>query len=362
MFRVVSPLTICALLGLFAPESKSSADEATPLMRGVFVKPGRVTPEFLAAWKTKGVTAVIVPLDDVTKRRWEVTAGAVEHAGMSLWPWVEVARNLAMADEHPEWMAATGGHHDDWRKRFPKAPAAKAGEVVKAWPWVPIGYLPTFDAHRERLRALLSDLPGKWSGVFLNDLQAGPSSCGCGNDQCRWALDYGSPSTAPKTPGDDAAARMVAEILARHPGKAVVPVWVTECEAIDLPSAKDSTGLCGRVSCAKGDCWPRYARNWNPLVKATAGPIGLALWPETFRRDSTRWMETAPVLFQEPPRDATPLARERTIEVVQAWEKSDATVDGLLGRVKEMSGGWVLVLDPIDQSWEPRAVSVPGRR
>src|SRR5205814_1020593 len=78
-------------------------------------------------------------------------------------------------------------------------------------------------------------LPGRWSGVFLNDLQAGPSSCGCGNDQCRWALDYGAPATAPKTPGDDAAARAVAEVRTRFPDKAVIPVWVTECETVDLP-------------------------------------------------------------------------------------------------------------------------------
>ena len=121
--------------------------------------------------------------------------------------------------------------------------------------------------------------------MFLNDLQAGPSSCGCGNDQCRWALDYGTPSTAGKTPGDDAAARVVAELVARHPGKSIVPVWVTECETVDLPGAPGGTGLCGGVPCAKFDCWPRYVRNWNPLLKATDGPVAVALWPETFRRD-----------------------------------------------------------------------------
>ena len=68
--------------------------------------------------------------------------------------------------------------------------------------------------------------------MFLNDLQAGPSSCGCGNDQCRWALDYGSPPTAAKTPGDDAAAKIVAELSAGHPGKVIIPVWVTECELV----------------------------------------------------------------------------------------------------------------------------------
>ena len=306
---------------VLVPRNEVRATEPNASLRGVLVRPERVTPEFLTAWKAKGVTTVVVPLDEVTKRRWESMARVVEQAGMRLWPWVEVARNPAMADAHPEWMAAPGGHHDDWRRRFPKAPKAKPGEVIKAWPWVPIGYAPAFDAHRERLKALLGDLPGAWSGVFLNDLQAGPSSCGCGNDQCRWALDYGTPETAAKTPGDDAAARVVAELLARHPGKVMIPVWVTECEPVDLPDAKDGTGLCGGVPCAKGDCWPRYVRNWNPLLKATDGPIALALWPETFRRDPAHWIESDLALFQKPPRGGTPLAPEKTVAIVQAWDK-----------------------------------------
>ena len=196
----------------------------------------------------------------------------------------------------------------------------------------------------------------------MNDLQAGPSSCGCGNDQCRWALDYGSAATAARTPGDDAAARIVAELRARHPGKAIVPVWVTECELVDLPGAESGTGLCGGVGCAKADCWPRYVRNWNPLIKATDGPVALALWPETFRRDPARWIETDLALFQTPPRGGAPLAPAQTIAFVQAWEKPKAAVDALLERVKQAATGWVIAVDPIDQSWEPRAVGVPGSR
>ena len=288
-------------------------------------------------------------------------AKEVERAGMTLWPWIEVARNPAMADAHPDWMAAPGGHHNDWRRRFPHAPTAKAQEVIKAWPWVPIGYAPAFDAHRERLKTLLGDLPGPWAGVFLNDLQAGPSSCGCGNDQCRWALDYGTPATAPRTPGDDAAARVVAELVARHPGKAIVPVWVTECETVDLPGAPGGTGLCGGVPCAKNDCWPRYARNWDPLARATDGPIALALWPGAFKRDPTRWMETGLGLFQRPPRGGSRISPERTIVVVQAWDQREAAVNARLERIKPSVTGWVLALDPIDQSWEPRTVPIRRR-
>ncbi|HKI19339.1 MAG TPA: hypothetical protein VKA15_15740 [Isosphaeraceae bacterium] len=358
MRPVITLLILGVPLLVLGPCNDVRAAEPRAPVRGVFVRPERVTPGFLATWRMKGATAVVVPLDETTKQHWEAMARAAEQSGMTLWPWIEVARNPAMADGHPEWMAATGGHHDDWRRRFPKAPTAKPGEVVKAWPWVPIGYAPAFDAHRQRLKTLLGDLPGTWSGVFLNDLQAGPSSCGCGNDQCRWALDYGSPATTSRTPGDDAAARVVAELVVRQPGKAVIPVWVTECEPMDLPDAKEGTGLCVGVPCAARDCWPRYARAWNALLKVTDGPIALALWPETFRRDPARWIETDVTLFQHPLRDSNPLAPARTIAVVQAWDKPQASVDTLLAQVKRAATGWVLALDPIDQSWEPRVVPI----
>ena len=356
--RLHSLITIGVVAAIFLRASEVPAAEPAAPVQGVLVRHDRVTPEFLASWKVKGATAIVVPLDEATKERWATTAKIVERAGMTLWPWVEVARNPAMADAHPDWMATPGGHHDDWRRRFPMAPTAKAGHVIKAWPWVPIGYAPAFDAHRERLKRLLGDLPGTWPGVFVNDLQAGPSSCGCGNDQCRWALDYGSPATAPKTQGDDVAARVVAELRGRHPGKAIVPVWVTECEPVDLPDAKEGTGLCGGVRCAKGDCWPRYARAWNPLLKATDGPIALAVWSESFRRDPERWIETDIALFQNPPPGSDRLAATKTIAVVQAWGKDESTVGTLLTRVKHATKGWILALDPIDQSWEPRLVPV----
>jgi hypothetical protein len=338
---------------------KARADDSAISVRGILVNPERVNAEFLAAWKAKGASSVVVPLDPTTKRRWTEIADAARQAGMALWPWVEVARNPAMADAHPEWMAATGGHHHDWRRRFPSAPRAKEGEVIKAWPWVPIGYAPAFEAHRGQIDALLADLPGAWRGAFLNDLQAGPSSCGCGNDQCRWALDYGSPATAPRTPGDDAAARIVARLRRRHPGKMIIPVWVTECETVDLPGAKNGTGLCGGVRCATGDCWPRYARTWKALLKATDGPIALALWPETFHRDPTQWIDTDLALFQNPPAGGAPLPAGMAVAIIQAWNQPEATVDGLLARIKRLAPGWVLALDPIDQSWEPRTVRVP---
>ena len=92
MSRLVLLLTVFAARVLI-PWGESHAAEPKPSMRGVLVGMDRVSPGFLAAWKAKGVNAVVVPLDDATKQRWKPMAEAVERAGMTLWPWIEVARN-----------------------------------------------------------------------------------------------------------------------------------------------------------------------------------------------------------------------------------------------------------------------------
>ena len=73
-----------------------------------------------------------------------------------------------------------------------------------------------------------------------------------------------------------------------------------------MPGARDGTGLCGGVGCARGDCWPRYVRSWNPLVKVTDGPVAVALWFGPFRRDPARWIEAALPLFQRAARGRDP--------------------------------------------------------
>ncbi len=325
--------------------------------RGILVRSERIAPGFLADWKAKGARTVVVILDESSKDEWPRIARSVADGGLDLWAWIEVARNPALADAHPEWVASLGGHHDDWRKRFPNAPRGRAGEGIKAWPWVPIGYTAAYDAHRARIKALVSDLPGRWSGVYLNDLQTGPSSCGCGNDQCRWALDYGTPATTARSPGDDAAARLVGEIQKATPGKTVVPVWVMECETIDLPGAPGGTGLCGGVGCARGDCWPRNARAWNPLL-ALGCPIGLGLWSETFKRDPDHWIESNIKLSQNQPSGAKELSPDRAIAIVQAWGLDPRALANRQALVARSTPGWILALDPIDQSWKPTLAPV----
>jgi hypothetical protein len=94
-------------------------------------------------------------------------------------------------------------------------------------------------------------------------------------------------------------------------------------------------------------------------VKVCDGPIALALWPETFRRDPAHWVETDLALFQNPPREGAPLPPEKAVAVVQAWDKQPVAVEALLDRLKRLPCGWVLALDRIDQTWEPRVVPIP---
>lgn len=352
-FALIAALAAC--LGA-RPEGPPPA-AARPI-RGVLLGLEAATPAALDAWKAGGGNAVVVTLDEsVPRDRWAALAGSARAAGLDLYAWIEVGRNPDLADRNPSWMASPGGHHADWRRRFPDAPADKPGRSIKLWPWVPIGYEPAFEAHRRRILGLLDGLPGPWAGALLNDLQGGPSACGCGNDQCRWALDYGSKPTAAIAPGDDAAARLVAEVRRRQPGKAVIPVWVTECEAADLPDAEGGTGHCGSVGCAEGACWPRYRRAWEPLVASADGPLAVALWPEPFRRRAG-WIPRALDLFLRPP-GGPPLDPDRALAVLQGWGDPAADPMALAALAAPARAGWIVARTRIDQSWSPRFVPAP---
>ena len=56
----------CASLVLLASGGVARPAGETPRVRGVLVAPGRVTPAFLAGWKARGASAVVVPLDEST--------------------------------------------------------------------------------------------------------------------------------------------------------------------------------------------------------------------------------------------------------------------------------------------------------
>ncbi len=341
-------------------------------LEGVIVEPEAVTGEKVAGWKKEGFQAVVVVLDDRHEAAALVKAAkAVADHSLDLYYWIEVGRNPSMAREHPEWMASLGSH-DDWRKRFPKVQPPEKGEVAKAWPWVPISYQEGFDAHLARTKQLLERLPEGYRGVLLNDLQGGPASCGCGNLQCRWAVDYHVPSTATKLAGPDVAAKFVTEIGKSAKGKEVIPIWTVECEHEDLAAEKQrpkglwSSDFCGSVPCFFGACGRKFAEQWSALQADHRGPTGLLLLHREFQRDRKEygapggWIKRA---VKDLEQTAQPIPKQRLWLVVQGYDVS-AEEEAAVRRVAaEVQAGAVLVARTrIDQSYEPRIVKVKPDR
>ncbi len=341
-------------------------------LSAVIVEPDAVSAEQGARWHSEGYQAVAVALDERhTVADYRRAAGVLAAANLDLYYWIEVARNPEMAAAHPEWMA-TLGVHDDWQKRFPTMPLPKEGQVAKAFPWVPILYREAYDAHLKRIGQLLDRASGDYRGLFFNDLQGGPASCGCGNLQCRWAADYGVASTATKLEGDDIARRFLAEVRELAPGKQIIPVWMTECEDRDLPAdrrpAGKTTGFCGSVGCSQGTCPKAFSKQWNALVSDHQGPIGLLVTHQELGREGDEYGDTAgwiaqavDYIDQVPPRHGggKPPVHDRLWLVVQGYDLPGTDVEAAR-RVATLAGaGAVLVAQTrLDSSYEPRVIAV----
>src|SRR5439155_8973266 len=213
--------------------------------------------------------------------------------------------------------------HPEWRRLFPQAPQPRDGEVVKNYPWVPVLYQETFAAQLQRIADLLHGLPAV-TGVFLNDLQAAPSACGCGNVLCRWTPDYGPVRTATRLP-DDAAARFVAAVRGLVPASTVIPVWTPECEEQEKDAA------CAGVACFQGACWREYTAQLMPVARECDTLAALCLY-RAFGRDLPRyggeagWVRQALLSFPEmpPKRGGQAIAPGRVVAILQGWDATDA--------------------------------------
>jgi hypothetical protein len=337
----------------------------------VIVSAGDVTSDNVAAWTQAGQRAVVVVLDEsVTAAAYQKVAATVSRAKLDLYYWIEVARNTALADAHPRWMASLGTH-GDWQQRFPgvRLPV-KGQEVAKAYPWVPIGYREAFDAHLARINQLVQRAAEPYRGVLLNDLQGGPASCGCGNLQCRWAIDYGVPATATALTGNDVAVRFVTEVRKLAPGKNVIPIWMTECEHDDLPqkllAGAASTGLCGSVPCATGTCPKVFAQQWSPLVADGNSPIGLLVLQKELERNGPQYAASAWAPKAVEYVDTIPaqlggkvLPHERLWLVLQGYDVSATEQAAARAAALQSNPAAIVVaLTRLDQSYEPRVIPV----
>jgi hypothetical protein len=279
-------LSVCLQTKVWT-QSKGSTQDAKPIL-GLIIDPDAVAPSSVDKWKSEGFDTIVLVLDERFEAAdYQRAARAVTAKGLDLYYWIEVGRNPIFASEHPKWMASLGSH-DDWRKRFPDVRQLQEGEVAKAWPWTPIAYREAFEAHVARIKSLLGRVPADHRGVLLNDLQGGPSSCGCGNLQCRWAIDYGVPVTAEKIAGPDVAAKFLAEVNQVASGKDVIPVWTTECEQEDMALEKQphhtwTTGCCGSVDCFNY-CLDRFAEQWIALHAKHRGPTAILCLHKEFQR------------------------------------------------------------------------------
>lgn len=340
-----------------------AAEPAGLSFKGALLASEAVTPTRLAELHRDKFTVVVLALREDSASSLQADRAAAERvkeAGLALWYWIEIARHPQLAEQHPRWMASLQGH-PEWRRFFPDFPKPQKGEVVKCYPWVPILYQETFDAHRDRVAKLLGSLPLP-RGVLLNDLQGPPSACGCGNPVCRWTADYGPIQTA--TPlGEDAAARFVAAVRqTAGAGVQVVPVWTTECEAHDV--AKE--GLCAGVGCFKGICWKAYTRQLKEVAEESP-TIGALLLYKTFQQDSTEYPEPAGWVghalrgFQTipPKHGGKAVAPERLVAVLQGWNVTPAELAAQQQQAQSAGvAATVVAFEPIEQSWSPRIVSI----
>lgn len=326
-------------------------------LRGVLAAPSQITPESLSRFRREGAQAVVVNLEDGERRDAEAATERVRKAGLAPYYWIEVGRNPAMAEAHPQWMASLQGH-PEWRRLFPKTPQPAAGEVVKNYPWVPILYGETFEAHLRRVKTLLEGLPAP-AGIFLNDLQAAPSACGCGNQFCRWTADYGPIRTAtPLSP--DAAARFTAAVARLSPSAEIIPVWTTECEEHETPKGQP----CDGVPCFTGACWNTWTEQLMPLAKERNTLAVLAPYRD-FQRDQPRygteaaWVKAAVASFAEmpPKRKGAAIAANRVVTILQGWDVTPEQRQAQIDRTREAGArGYVVAEMKIEQGWEPRIV------
>jgi hypothetical protein len=351
--------------GAEAAGAEAAGAEDSQSLRGVLRAAEQLNRAELERIKQARYNSVILPLGQTSAQDSDHETRVAElilESGLHLYYWIEIGRNSDMADAHPRWMASLQGHHE-WQRLHPdfSLPAGDDRAVVKNYPWVPILYEEAFAAHISRVTELLRQRPAA-RGIFLNDLQGGPSACGCGNTLCRWTADYGPIKTATSL-GDDAAARFVSSVQRLVPASEIIPVWVTECEQHD--GARD--GACAGVGCFEGICWKAYVRQLTPVLQQSKR-LGVLLPLREFQRElpvfptQAGWIRQALDSFEKllPRRGGGKVEVDRLIPIVQGWDIEEALIDAQLARAQEAgTENYVVARMKIEQGWKPQIYRQP---
>jgi hypothetical protein len=316
-------------------------------VRGVIADAAQIGAEWLADRKAAGTNTVALRIeDDRSLPALRAAAQRIRAAGFALAYWIEIARNQKLALEHPRWMSSLP---DDgaWRRLFGDAPKLTEGEVVKCFPWVPILYAEAFHAQAERVVALLARLPPPAS-VYLNDLQSGPSACGCGNALCRWSTDQGPVETG-KRLGPEAALTFLTTIEQAAPGVQVIPVWTGECEEHD-PG-------CGETRGCPAHCLEEWLLQTAPVV-AHAPRVAVLLAHAALGKPESWIARTLDAFAAEPEKNGADLPSTRTIAVLDGADATPAQIAARVKQARFAHGGYLVAMIPIEQGFEPRVVAV----
>lgn len=327
--------------------------------RGIVVGVSEVSEQSIQQWQKQNWQHVVLMLDDESDSAKVAQAGEkIRAAKLAIEYFWEIARSPKLANEHPQWMASLQGH-DEWRRLFPDFPATKSNEVAKTYPWVPVCYQESFDAQFNRISERLNGLPEP-DRVWLHDLQAAPSACGCGHPLCRWTGDYGPIHTAEPL-GDSAAADFVTKLNERFPKVEFVPIWVTECEEEDEHEA------CGGVGCFDGICWKAWTRQLS-AIEQVSPVLGVSCFFKAHERNLPRfgetaaWIKSAVSFFETVPakKKSSSVKPDRLVVVLQGWDVSREEITAQVSKALASKARGILLVQPkVDQSWEPRLYTLP---
>ena len=331
-----------------------------PGFYGLLLAPKALTPARLDSALAEGYTAVVM---DLTAPRADSVALDLEvldrFSELTRYGWIDVGRDDVAAALHPEWL-----HRPHKRQYY-------GFEEVAIYPWVSVNNRAVFDYELARVTRLLQSAAGaNLRGVFLNDLQAAPEGCGCGNAICRmWDNSLGPKLSGETHFGDRPVAprRFVEAVEGAFGGLDVIGVITETCEAgVTVAGVKDPevTLGFGDRNCAHPDGLETYPKLIADL--SGLGTVGLLALYKVFGRDHPAYGDGTEAAWVGGILDryrsydaATPI-----IAVIQGWDVTAEEVRAQRDQAIAHGAVGVLVCGtPVDQSWKlipapPRATRI----